>query len=153
MTLRRSLLVFAASIASVSTAYALGLRAGRHADTRVYELRTYTTNPGKLPALERRFAEHTMRVFERHGMRNEMYWIPTDSALRDNTLIYVISHESRDAADRNWKSFSADTAWRRIYQASEADGAILAKPPERVFMRTAAWSPAALRGAGGNDGR
>jgi hypothetical protein len=92
---------------------------GQTRETRVYELRTYTANPGKLPALEKRFAEHALRPFEKHGMRNEMYWVPTDGALRSNTLIYVISHESREAADRNWKAFSADTTWQRVRAASE----------------------------------
>ena len=128
--------------AVASTAFALGMRVGQSRDARVYELRTYTTNPGKLPALEKRFADHTLKLFEKHGMRNEMYWVPTDSALRDNTLIYVISHDSREAADRNWKAFGADTMWQRVRAASEADGAILAKPPERVFMRLTPYSPA-----------
>src|SRR4249920_1285715 len=48
--------------------------------SRVYELRTYTTLPGRLPALNKRFADHTMKLFEKHGMRNEMYWVPTDAA-------------------------------------------------------------------------
>src|SRR3954468_19441623 len=72
-------------------------------NARVYELRTYTTLPGRLPALNKRFAEHTMKLFEKHGMRNEIYWTPLDDELKDNTLIYVVSHESRDAADKSWK--------------------------------------------------
>lgn len=127
--------------AVASSAFALGVRVGQGRDTRVYELRTYTTNPGKLPALEKRFADHTMALFEKHGMRNELYWVPTDSALRDNTLVYVISHASREAADRNWKAFSADTTWQRVRAASEADGPILAKPPDRVFLRLTPYSP------------
>lgn len=128
--------------AVASSAFALGVHAGHARDSRVYELRTYTTNPGRLPALEKRFAEHTLKLFEKHGMRNVLYWVPTDSALRDNTLIYVISHDSREAADRSWKAFGADTTWQRVRVASEADGVILAKPPERVFMRLTPYSPA-----------
>ena len=138
--------MFAAGVlvltAVASTAFALGMRVGQSRDARVYELRTYTTNPGKLPALEKLFADHTLKLFEKHGMRNELYWVPTDSALRDNTLIYVISHESREAADRSWKAFGADTTWQRVRAASEVDGTILAKPPERVFMRLTPYSPA-----------
>lgn len=140
----RRFLALGALIATVvaTSAFALGVRVGQTRDTRVYELRTYTTNPGKLPALEKRFADHTLKLFEKHGMRNEMYWVPTDSALRDNTLIYVISHDSREAADRSWKAFGADTTWQRVRAASEVDGTILAKPPERVFMRLTPYSPA-----------
>jgi hypothetical protein len=140
----RRVLVMGAMVmtAVASSAFAAGMHVAQARDTRVYELRTYTTNPGKLPALEKRFAEHTLKLFEKHGMRNEMYWVPTDSALRDNTLIYVISHESREAADRNWKAFAADTTWQRVRAASEVDGTILAKAPERVYMRLTPYSPA-----------
>jgi hypothetical protein len=109
---------------------------------RVYELRTYTALPGRLPALEKRFAEHTLKLFEKHGMKNEMYWIPTDEKLKENTLIYVVSHDSLEAADRNWKAFQADPEWHKARDASEADGKIVAKV-ERVYMAKVPWhSPA-----------
>jgi hypothetical protein len=107
---------------------------------RVHELRTYTTLPGRLSALNTRFAQHTMKLFEKHGMRNEMYWIPTDDARRDNTLIYVLSHESQEAADKSWKAFQADSDWIKVRDASEVDGKILAKAPERIFMRMTEYS-------------
>lgn len=98
-----------------------------------------------MPALHARFRDHTMRLFEKHGMRNEMYWVPMDSARRENTLIYIVSHESRSAADASWRAFATDTAWARVQKASEADGAILAKSPERVWMTTTDYSPAGKR--------
>ena len=107
----------------------------------LYELRTYTTLPSRLPALNKRFAEHTIQIFAKHGMKSEIYWVPTDEPLKDNTLIYVISHESREAADKNWKEFQADPDWIKARDESEADGKILAKPPERVFMTATAYSP------------
>ena len=113
----------------------------RNANVGVYELRTYTTPPGRLPALNKRFSEHTLKLFEKHGMKNEMYWIPTDDARKDNTLIYVLSHESQDAADKSWKAFQADPDWIKVREASEMDGKILAKAPERVFMRRIDYSP------------
>jgi hypothetical protein len=124
-------------------AFWTGLSVGQEkkVNTRVYELRTYTTLPGRLPALNKRFAEHTMKLFEKHGMRNEMYWIPTDDAKKDNTLIYVLSHESLQAAEQSWKAFQADAEWIKVRDASEADGKILAKPPERVFLRLTDYSP------------
>lgn len=145
MTTRLRLTALVSAAVALCSAFAAGVHVGQARDTRVYELRTYTTNPGRLPALERRFADHTMRLFERHGMRNELYFTPTDSALRGNTLVYLISHESREAADRNWKAFSADTEWVRVRTASEVDGTILAKPPERVFLQLTPYSPRAAR--------
>jgi hypothetical protein len=121
--------------------FSMGISVGQGQSTRVYELRTYTTLPGRLPALNKRFAEHTIQIFEKHGMKSEMYWMTTDEPLKDNTLIYVISHESREAADKNWKEFQADPEWIKVREESEADGKILAKPPERVFLTTTAYSP------------
>jgi hypothetical protein len=119
-----------------------GLSVGKEEPVnRVYELRTYTTLPGRLPALHRRFAEHTMKLFEKHGMKNEMYWVPTDPALQDNTLIYVVSHESEEAAASSWKAFQADPEWQKAREASEADGKILAKAPDKVFMTLTEYSP------------
>ena len=111
------------------------------AGTGVYELRTYTTLPGRLPALNKRFADHTIRLFARHGIKSVAYWIPTDEARKDNTLIYILLHESQEAADRNWKAFQADPEWIKERAASEADGKILAKAPDRIFMRMTDYSP------------
>jgi hypothetical protein len=54
-------------------AFSAGLSIGQGQttqNTKVYELRTYTTLPGRLPALNKRFAEHTMQIFEKHGMKS-----------------------------------------------------------------------------------
>ena len=119
----------------------LSVAQDKSTNARVYELRTYTTLPGRLPALNKRFSEHTLKLFEKHGMRNEMYWIPTDEARKDNTLIYVLSHESQEAADKSWKAFQADPDWNKVRDASEMDGKILARAPDRVFMLKTDYSP------------
>ncbi|HEX4325652.1 MAG TPA: NIPSNAP family protein [Burkholderiales bacterium] len=137
MKMIRALLGAAALLA----AFAPAIATAQEKDGKVYELRTYTTLPGRLPALHRRFADHTIRLFARHGIKSVAYWTPTDEAHQDNTLIYILQHESREAADRNWKAFQADPEWVKAREASEADGKILAKPPERVFMRLTGYSP------------
>jgi len=123
--------------------FAAGFSIGQEkkVNTRLYELRTYTTLEGRLPALNKRFAEHTLKLFEKHGMKNEMYWIPTDAAKKDNTLIYVVSHENQEAADKSWREFGADPDWIKARDASEKDGKILAKAPDRVFMTLTDYSP------------
>jgi len=68
-----------------------------------------------------------MRLFEKHGMQNVMYWIPTDEKLKDNTLIYVISHASQEAAKKSWAGFISDPEWHTARDASEKDGKIVAK--------------------------
>lgn len=110
------------------------------AATRVFELRTYTTPPGQLPALERRFREHTMTIFARHGMTNVGYWTPQDSTRRENTLVYLLAHESRDAARESWAAFGRDPEWKQVQAASEANGPIVSKV-ESVFLDPTDFSP------------
>src|SRR5436190_1958775 len=104
---------------------------------RVFELRTYTTNEGRLDALQARFRNHTTRIFKKHGMTNVGYWVPQD---KPNTLIYIISHASREAAKQNWDGFRADPEWQKVAKESEADGKIVAKV-ESVYMDATDYSP------------
>ena len=120
--------------------FVAGVSVGQERHARVYELRTYTTLPGRLPTLHKRFAEHTMKLFENHSIKNEAYWVPTDDTLKDNTLIYLVSHESQEAAEKNWKAFSADPEWIKVRDSSRSSGKILAKRPERVFMKLTDYS-------------
>jgi hypothetical protein len=108
---------------------------------RVFEIRTYYTFPGRLDALHKRFREHTMKMFEKHGMTNVAYWTPQDSPAKDNTLIYVISHASREAAKKNWEGFRTDPAWKAIAAASEADGGKIVEKVESVYMDATDFSP------------
>src|SRR3954467_12294160 len=85
---------------------------------KVFELRTYHTFPGRLDALHKRFREHTMKMFEKHGMTNVAHWTPQDSPAKENALVYVIAHASREAAKKNWEEFSADPQWKAIAAAS-----------------------------------
>lgn len=106
----------------------------------VYELRTYTTNEGKLPALQARFRDHTIKIFERHGIHSIGYWIPQDAPKSSNTLIYIVAHESREAAARNWEAFRQDPEWQQVAAASEANGKLLANI-DSVYMDAADYSP------------
>ena len=110
------------------------------AQNRVFEMRTYTCNEGKLEALKARFRDHTIEIFKRHGIESVGYWIPQDGEKSKTTLIYIIVHPSREAAKANWAAFGADPEWKKVAAASEADGKILAKPPESVFMDPADFS-------------
>ena len=110
------------------------------AQNRVYELRTYTCNEGKLEALKARFRDHTIKIFKRHGIESVGYWIPQDPATSKTTLIYIVVHPSLEAAKKNWAEFMADPEWVKVRTASEANGRILAKSPESVFMDPADFS-------------
>jgi hypothetical protein len=111
---------FAAGIAahgmfnSVATVHAAG--------NRVFEIRTYTAPPGKLEALKSRFRDHTIRIFDKHGMKSIGYWVPQDAPLKDNTLTYILAHESREAAAKSWAAFRTDPEWVKARADSEKDG-------------------------------
>ena len=106
---------------------------------KVFELRTYTSPPGKLNDLHARFRNHTLALFEKHGMTNVGYWVPTDAPLKDNTLIYIVSHDSREAAARSWKAFMSDPEWQKVRTASEVNGRIVEKV-DSVFMTAIDYS-------------
>lgn len=107
---------------------------------RIFEIRTYTTHPGKLEDLHRRFRDHTMRLFERHGMTNIGYWVPQDAERSSNTLVYILAYPSRAVADSAWVAFRADPEWQAAKAASEADGPIVERV-ESVFLDPATYSP------------
>jgi hypothetical protein len=108
------------------------------ADTRYYELRIYYCHPGRLDALVERFRNHTMGFFEKHGMENIGYWLPTDN--KENALYYVLAYPSKQARDASWKAFTSDPGWKEAARQSEESGKIVAKVSS-VFMNAAAFTP------------
>jgi hypothetical protein len=110
------------------------------ADHRVFEIRTYTTPEGKLNALHARFRDHTRWIFQNHGMTSIGYWVPQDAPQAQNTLIYILAHPSREAAQKNWAAFQADPEWQKVSAESQKDGRIVSKV-ESVFADPTDYSP------------
>jgi hypothetical protein len=104
----------------------------------VYEMRTYYAAPGKFDALQARFRDHTVKLFEKHGITNVGYWLPVENA--DSRLIYLLSYPSREARETSWKAFMADPAWVAAKTASEKDGKLLTKV-EALFLTATDYSP------------
>jgi hypothetical protein len=148
----KRMLVLSAMVGLFGAGYALGrvdmvqdaeaadVLADAQATGRVFELRTYTAPEGKLTNLHTRFRDHTMRIFERHGMTNIGYWTPQDTTLRENTLVYLLSHPSRAAADQAWRDFSADPEWQRVAEESQRDGRIVSQVV-RMYLDPTDFSP------------
>ena len=105
----------------------------------VYELRIYTTLQGKLPALLARFRDHTLKIFEKHGMENVGYWVPADPPRSQNTLYYILRHKSREAAAASWEAFRKDPDWLKARTESEVAGKIV-DHVESVFLSPADFS-------------
>src|ERR1700730_15789042 len=106
----------------------------------VYELRVYHVMPGKLDALLARFRDHTMKLFERHGMKNVAYWTPVEEPQKGNTLIYILQHSSRAAADASWKAFREDPEWKSVSAKSEENGKLVEKI-DSTYMSLTDFSP------------
>jgi hypothetical protein len=135
-------------VAVTLTVFAAGFLAGHafdggHAQAqgrKVFELRTYTSPDGRLDDLLARFRNDTLRIFEKHGMESVGYWVPADAPASANTLIYVLAHDSRDAATKNWAAFREDPEWRAVAERTQANGPIVSKV-ESVFLDATDFSP------------
>src|SRR5438034_886665 len=89
-------------------------------ESRFFEMRTYYAAPGKLDDLNARFRNHTLQLFEKHGMTNIGYWTPADKDKgADHTLVYLLAHKSKQSAEASFKSFREDPDWIAAKKASE----------------------------------
>ena len=104
----------------------------------VYELRIYHIHPGRMDAIHRRFADVTLRLFEKHGMRVCDFW---EDAEEHPRLYYVLEHSDVEAGRRNFDAFAADPEWIDAKRRSEVDGPIVEKV-ERFYMRRTPYAPA-----------
>jgi len=130
------------SAAAIVPLVAVGIaEAQSAADGPVYELRIYHANEGKLDALLARFRDHTVGIFNRHGLKSVAYWTPTDERMKGKTLIYILKHPSREAAAANWKSFHDDPEWVKVSTASEVNGKLVEKV-DSTYMTLTDFSPA-----------
>jgi hypothetical protein len=111
----------------------------RKPDQRFYELRIYHTHPGKMSNLITRFQNHTLKLFEKHGMKNIGYWLPIEE--NTETMYYILSFPSRAARDASWASFVNDPEWKKVAADSEKDGKILTTI-ESIFLQWEDFSPA-----------
>ena len=133
------------TLLAILAAAAIGYRLGRittasAATGHVFEIRTYTAEPGKLEALHARFRDHTLAIFKKHSMTSVGYFAPTDEPLSKSTLTYILSFPSREAATKSWAEFRADPEWQRVQKESEANGKLV-NHVDSVFAQATDYSP------------
>lgn len=136
---------YGVTIFTVALAFAAGVvfqgqKAAQAQGQKIYELRTYTTLPGRLPALLNRFGGGEIDLFIKHGMTSVAYWVPDDEELSQNTMVYMVAHDSREAAAASWSAFGADPAWQKMSEESQLDGRILTNV-ENLFLTPTNFSP------------
>ncbi|MDR3635987.1 MAG: NIPSNAP family protein [Isosphaeraceae bacterium] len=101
---------------------------------RVFELRTYYTNEGKLDDLHKRFRDHTCKLFQKHGIELVGFWTPQDEKDgKADKLIYIIAFPSREAAKASWKAFQEDPEWQKVKEESHKNG-VLVKKVDSVYL-------------------
>jgi len=141
--MRKTKIVVGLSLLTV--VFGLGMAAGIGMDyakaapaesPRIYELRTYTTNDGKLDDLHARFSNHTNRLFVKSGMTLIGYWTPADADTADNTLVYLIAHEDADGAKASWRAFGTDPDWQKAYADSRKDGPLVKNITSQFLVPT-----------------
>ena len=132
-----------ASVCVIATVFVAGFALGNffqpwgvvnaQAGRRVYELRTYTSPEGRLGDLQARFRNHTVKLFEKHGITSVGYFVPQDAPQSQNTLIYVLAHKDRESAKQNWAAFQKDPDWQAAFKESQKNGPLQTQV-QSVFM-------------------
>jgi len=107
---------------------------------RLFEMRTYIANDGKMEDLHARFRDHTNKLFVKHGMTLIGYWTPVEGPDAANTLVYILAYPNREAREKSWKDFMGDPDWQAAYKASHANG-VLVKKVESKFLAPTDYSP------------
>jgi hypothetical protein len=126
----------------VPTDYSPELRDSKAEAARVFEMRTYVASPGKFEDLHKRFRDHTLGLFKKHGLENVAYFVPTDDDRgKADTLIYLVATPTREASKAAWKAFLDDPEWKQVFQASQPDGVPLAAKITSLFLEPTDYSP------------
>jgi hypothetical protein len=133
-------LIKTAGISLISLTIGLGagvfMSSSAQDNGKVFELRTYTATPGNLQNLHARFRDHTIRIFGNHSMKVVGFWSPTSEEERGDTLVYILEHASREAANASWTAFGEDPERARVSEESNANGRILAGVESKYMVAT-----------------
>ena len=138
-------IIFVLLLLSTLTAFVSLKHEALKPDNRLYEMRVYYAEPDKLNDLLARFRNHTTKLFSKHGMTSEGYWVPVDN--KENKLVYVLSYKDKNAREKAWKAFSDDPEWKKAAEASEKNGKLITKI-ESFYLKTTDFSPAKIAKTG-----
>ena len=105
----------------------------------IYELRIYECYGGKLENLNARFRNHTLKLFEKHGITNVGYWV-NEVGPSNNTLTYLVSYPSHESRVESWNNFRNDPEWAKVVADSHKDGLIV-KNVENQLLNPTDYSP------------
>ncbi len=109
-----------------------------HITTNVQELRVYDATPGKFQGINDRFANHTIKLFEKHGIENVAYWV--EDVGTSNRLVYMLGYPDLGAREKSWTAFQNDPDWVAARNASEVNGPLV-RVSLHSIMRLTPYSP------------
>ena len=101
----------------------------------LYELRVYECLPDRLPNLHARFANHTMKLFEKHGIKNIGYWV-TDVGESNHELTYLVAFEDANQRMEAWANFRSDPERAKVFEDSHRDGLIVKNVRNQILVPT-----------------
>jgi NIPSNAP len=101
----------------------------------IHELRIYRCAPGRLAALNKRFETTTLKMFEKHGVKQVGFWTVAIGAT-NHDLYYILEWESLAQRDQVWSAFMSDPEWIAARAASEKDGPIVAGITNYILQPT-----------------
>jgi NIPSNAP len=102
----------------------------------IYESRVYHCVPGRLPALLKRFETVTLKLFEKHGIRQAGFFT-TLIGESNQELTYFLAWESMAERESKWTAFATDPEWITARAKSEEDGQIVANIVSQLLVPTA----------------
>jgi NIPSNAP protein len=132
-----ALISFAAG--SLVTARVARIDRVRADSSRLFELRVYHDVPGKLPVMEARFREKTSKILARHNLNVVGYWVTTDRSESENSFIFMLAHQTREEAKKNWEGVRSDPEFQEIEKAEQAEKTL--EKAELIYMRPTDFSP------------
>jgi hypothetical protein len=124
----------AGSLATVGVAQLHQVQADSN---RIFELRVYHAVPGKLPVMESRFRDKTSKILARHNLNVVGYWATEDGS--DNSFIFLLAHQSREEAKKNWDAMRVDPAFQEIAKSEQAERTL--ERADVTYMRPTDFSP------------
>jgi hypothetical protein len=104
----------------------------------IYEYRAYYALPGRMPDIQKRFADVTMGLFKKHGIRVIGFWETVIG--ENNELVYICQFDDFAHRQAAWAAFQADPEWQAARKASEANGPLLERVVNKIWKATA-FSP------------
>lgn len=102
----------------------------------IYELRIYTSPPGRLPDLLARFQNLTLGLWDKHGIRQAGFWT-TMIGESNNQLTYLLAWESLAERETKWTAFIKDPDWISGRDHTERNGPIVANVSTQLLQPTA----------------